>query len=157
MTAVMGAAPEAARADDLESIRALLAQCRLPGTDLTPAHLRHFLVLRDGDAIAGVAGLEIFGRDGLLRSVAVDPARQNRGLGEALTGAIEGLAVAAGLKSLYLLTTTAADYFARRGYRRIDRSAVPDAVQKSEEFSALCPASATCMVRQLASAEGPGR
>lgn len=142
--------PEAARSADLPAIRALLAQCRLPEADVTAAHLKHFLVVREGGAVVGVAGLEIYERDGLLRSVAVDPDRQKRGIGEALAGAIEGLAIAAGLKSLYLLTTTAADYFARRGYTRIERTAVPVGVQASSEFSALCPTSATCMVKYLA-------
>lgn len=140
---------EAARDADLPAIRALLAQCRLPSADVTAAHLEHFLVVRERAAVIGVAGLEIYGRDGLLRSVAVDPARRKRGIGEALAGAIEGLAVAAGVKALYLLTTTAADFFARRGYTRVERSAVPAGVQASTEFSTLCPASATCMTRNL--------
>lgn len=146
-----GSAPaaEPARPGDLAEIRALLQGERLPQEDLTAAHLEHFVVLRDGAAIAAVAGFERHGRHGLLRSVAVAPALRERGLGAALVEAIETQARALQLEALYLLTTTAAEFFARRGYRRIERGAAPQPVQASREFSALCPSTATCMVKAL--------
>lgn len=54
-----------------------------------------------------------------------------------------------GIKSVYLLTTTAADYFPRMGFARIERDEVPVAVQQSTEFRTLCPASAVAMRRVL--------
>jgi len=142
-------AVEPARPGDLPAIRALLQAERLPHEDLTTRHLDNFLVLRDGAALWAVAGLERHGRDGLLRSVTVAPACRRGGLGGAMVGAAEGRARALGLGALYLLTTTAADFFARRGYRRIAREDAPAPLQASREFSALCPASATCMVKSL--------
>ncbi|WP_228434553.1 hypothetical protein [Natrarchaeobaculum aegyptiacum] len=49
--------------------------------------------------------------------------------------------------ALYLLTTTAVDFFAARGYDEIDRADAPDAIRNTTEFADLCPSSATCMRR----------
>jgi len=51
--------------------------------------------------------------------------------------------------NLYLLTTTAADFFPRCGFRRIARADVAPAVQQSVEFTTACPSSALVMARQL--------
>ena len=110
--------PQPAKADDLAGIRVLLESCQLPAADLTAEGLQHFLVLRDAaqvGGLAGVAGLEVHGQDGLLRSVAIASARRNEGLGRLLVSAVESQARTFKLKALYLLTTTAADYFARPG------------------------------------------
>jgi amino-acid N-acetyltransferase len=49
---------------------------------------------------------------------------------------------------LYLLTTTAREFFAGRGYRAIDRADAPERIRGTTEFSDLCPASATAMVKE---------
>ena len=95
-----------------------------------------------------MAGLERYGRHGLLRSVAVSPAWRGRGIAGALTEEILATAEREGLEAVYLLTETAADFFARHGFRRIERSAVAESVRASAEFTALCPASAVVMVRR---------
>jgi amino-acid N-acetyltransferase len=62
---------------------------------------------------------------------------------------LERVARAAQISRLVLLTQTAADFFARHGYRVIERSAAPQNMQASEEFRSLCPDSATCMAKSL--------
>jgi amino-acid N-acetyltransferase len=57
------------------------------------------------------------------------------------------------VKELVLLTQSAALFFQRQGYRVVERSGVPRAVQMSEEFRSLCPASATCMTKSLAGSQ----
>lgn len=141
--------PEPARLADLDAIRALLQSSALPHADLTGAHLRHFVVLRDGGALAGIGGLEVHGPYALLRSVVVPADGRAQGRGSVLVGTLEANARALKLESIYLLTTTAADYFAQRGYDRIARSIAPAAIQRSAEFATLCPASAVCMVKML--------
>lgn len=141
--------PEPARAEDLAAIVALLREHRLPCEDLRQGHLANFLVLRAGAAVAGVAGLEPHGTNGLLRSVAVSAGSRKQGHGAGLVSAIEARGRSLRLAGLYLLTTEAAGYFERRGYRRISRDRAPAAIQASTEFSALCPASAVCMVKLL--------
>ena len=48
-----------------------------------------------------------------------------------------------------LLTETADDFFSALGYRVVARESVPEAIRRSAEFRALCPASATCMRKAL--------
>ena len=52
-------------------------------------------------------------------------------------------------KRFYLLTTTAEAFFARRGFERIARQAVPAAIASTKEFNSLCPSSAICMTRAV--------
>jgi amino-acid N-acetyltransferase len=144
---------EPARPADFPAIVRLLAAAALPHDDLTPEHLRHFLVLRDGDGIVGVVGMEVADDVGLLRSLAVAEGRRGGGLAARLVDALEGRAASAGLRTLYLLTTTAEGFFARRGYARADRAAVPDAIAATPEFRGICPASAACMSKALVPAE----
>ncbi len=139
-----------ATAFDLRAVTALLDEAGLPHADLTPAHLAHFRVLRDGDALVGVVGLEVCGEAALLRSLAVAPGRRGEGLGGRLVDVAEAHARTLGVDTLYLLTTTAAAFFAARGYAVTDRAAVPDAIAATAEFAAMCPASAVCMTRRLA-------
>jgi amino-acid N-acetyltransferase len=140
---------ESARASDFPAIVRLLTAAALPHDDLTPDHLRHFLVLRDGDGIAGVVGMEVADDAGLLRSLAVSEGRRGGGVAGRLVDALEARAASAGIRALYLLTTTAEGFFARRGYARADRAAVPDAIAATPEFRGICPASAACMAKAL--------
>ena len=144
-----------AHPSDFPAIVRLLADAALPHDDLTPDHLRHFLVLRDGDEIAGVVGMEVADDAGLLRSLAVPAARRGGGLAGRLVDALEARAASAGIRTLYLLTTTAEGFFARRGYASADRAAVPDAIAATPEFRGICPASAACMSKALVQAEAP--
>lgn len=145
--------PELARPADFDAIVRLLDAAALPHADLTPEHLAHFLVLREGDAIVTVVGMEVRDDAGLLRSLAVAPERRDRGLAARLVDALEARARAAGVRTLYLLTTTAEDFFARRGYATADRAAVPDAILATEEFRSICPSTAACMAKRLPDAD----
>jgi amino-acid N-acetyltransferase len=111
--------------------------------------LAGFLVAEAGDAIVGVAGLERYGEDGLLRSVAVAPDRRGAGLGARLTSAVVMEARSQGLAGLYALTTTAERYFPRLGFEVIERSELPGTVRTSREFSSLCPESAVALRLRL--------
>jgi amino-acid N-acetyltransferase len=142
--------PQPAQLRDLEGIHALLRSQQLPHTDLTATHLHHFHVLRDGDRVDGVIGLEICGEHGLLRSLAVAPAARRSGHGTMLLASAERDAAMLELRSLFLLTTGAAAFFEQRGYRPTPRSQVPPEIAATTEFSALCPASAICLMRAVA-------
>ncbi len=109
----------------------------------------------DGANLIGVVGLEIYGTVALLRSLAVAPAWQGRGLGAALLAHAERAARQRGIAALYLLTTTAEAFFAQRGYARIPREAVPPILRQTAEFAALCPASAVCLTKARAALDAP--
>ena len=145
--------PESATSSDFAQIRALLQLCGLPHDDLTPDAVRDFLVLRPADGaqgLVGCVGVERASSAGLLRSVAVAPAHRGSGHGDALLLALQAHAAAAGIQELFLLTTTAAAFFAMRGYRLRPRTDVPEAIRLTAEFASVCPDSATCMFRELA-------
>ena len=139
-----------ATADDWQGILNLLDRANLPIADLNGTHLQHFLIARDGAALAGAVAVQPFGSIGLLRSLVVDPAFRNEGVGKVLVHAAEALACDAGLSSLTLLTTTAASFFDRLGYARIEHDEAPSDVQGSAEFARLCPSTAVCMRKTLA-------
>jgi len=133
---------------DLGPIRALLEASGLPTSDLASA-APQFVAFRHAGQIAAAGALEHFGSAALLRSVVVAPDQRSRGLGRHMTCELERLAQNSGVTELILLTQTASDFFKRQGYRVIERSAAPVAVQQSAEFRSLCPSSATCMAKSL--------
>lgn len=103
---------------------------------------------RDG-APLGAAGLEFYGRDGLLRSLVVAAPARGSGVGAALVAAVEREAQRAGIATLYLLTETAAPFFGALGYRPVARAEVPAALAASEQFRLHCPATAVCLCKRL--------
>jgi amino-acid N-acetyltransferase len=131
-----------------EDIAAILAAEKLPISDL-PETLENFTVVIQGSEVIGVAGLEIYGKYGLLRSVAVRPKFRGQGVANELLGRMETLAAAKRLKEIYLLTETAPEYFKRKGYRQITRAEVPAEVLQSSEFSHVCPQSAIVMKKKI--------
>ena len=141
---------------DLEPRDVAILQTMLAAAELPPAALDHpgarYIKLCDPDGEPiGFAGLEVSGRDALLRSVVVQEEQRGRGIGGLVVR--HALACAEGLyaESVYLLTMTATDFFARLGFRACSRDQVPAAIRQTTEFTSLCPASAVCMCRDIRS------
>jgi amino-acid N-acetyltransferase len=130
-------------------VEALLTEAQLPVADLANNRSLDLLGFRDGGRLVGVVGIEVYGGVGLLRSLAVAPAHRNAGLGDSLVSKAEAWAAKQKVKTLYLLTTTAAPFFARRGYEAVPRSEAPAAIAATAQFSDLCPASSTFMRKVL--------
>jgi amino-acid N-acetyltransferase len=141
---------DVASPQDLNAIRALLERSGLPTSDLESAQPEFAVIRQDGQVVAAGA-LQRFGTAALLRSVVVAADRQGSGLGRSVVSELERLAQAAGIRRLVLLTQTAKDFFARQGFRTIERSSAPLDIQASEEFRSLCPSSAICTAKDLAS------
>jgi amino-acid N-acetyltransferase len=137
-----------AGADGLAYVERLLEANDLPARDVR-SKPDCFYVGYDGGRRVGVGGVEPCGTAGLLRSVAVEASVRERGYGTALCEALEARARADGIDDLYLLTTTAAAFFADRGYGPVARDGVPGPIQETTQFSDLCPASATCLRKSL--------
>ena len=139
-----------AKTEDLSAIISLLAECGLPAEDLGPASLVSFELAFDPNGrIVGIVGLDISGRDALLRSLAIAPDWRGTGLGAHLVARREAAAVLAGVSALYLLTTTVAGLFRRLGYVDVLREVVPVAIAAHAQFRSLCPASAKCLGKRL--------
>ena len=112
-------------------------------------HLRGFVVAERDGAVAACAALEHYGRTALLRSVAVDAAHRGTGLGARLVRQLIANARNEAIDSLFLLTTTAADWFVRFGFVRILRESVPEALHQSAELQGACPSTAIVMTLRL--------
>jgi len=113
-------------------------------------HFDSFLVTRAEDgSLAGCVGLEIHGGVGLLRSLAVASPARGSGLGTRLVERLLDLARAKGVETLYLLTTSAEDYFPRFGFERLAREDADPKLEASEELRGACPASAVLMRRRI--------
>lgn len=136
---------------DAGDILELLKRASLP-TDGVLLHLPTLLIARRIGRIVGTVALEIYPEGGLLRSVAVDASLRGHGLGHRLTEAAIREAEARRLPALYLLTTTAEDFFPRFGFVRVTRDEVPASVRQSVEFTAACPDSAVVMRRDCVQA-----
>ena len=139
----------AARADDLGRVESTLRDSDLPLDGLHDQFGDGYAIAEADGELIGVEVIEIHGSDGLLRSAAVVSTWRGKGVGDALTRNRIEWAKRRGLDSLYLLTTTAGDYFPRFGFERVDRDTAPDAVRRSREFSEACPSTALFMALSL--------
>jgi amino-acid N-acetyltransferase len=145
----MSAAPDirirAAQPGDLAAVSALLQEAHLPTDGLEEQFGPAYAVAESGGRIVAAEGMERYDDAGLLRSAVVANAFRGRGLGGDLTLDRLQWARAVGMREVWLLTTTAADYFPRFGFLRAERNAAPDALRQSREFRDACPASAVAM------------
>src|SRR5687768_5188912 len=133
----------------LGAVVQLLAAAQLPTEDLTAAHCEHFFFAGSPTEPTGLVGLELLGDVALLRSLVVAADRRGTGQGAALLKHAEDQARAQGVRTLYLLTTTAESFFAKHGYQRVARESAPAAIRGTREFAGICPASSTLMLRPL--------
>lgn len=138
--------------EEVDRLAALLRASDLPAEDLGDPRQRFFRRHDPDRRVVGYIGLELHGREALLRSLLVVEGARGHGHGSALVDYAARQAAAMGIEELYLLTTTAAGFFAARGFEPVERSAVPPAIAASREFASLCPASAVVMRRRLTEA-----
>lgn len=133
----------------------LLAQCGLPVADIAPGAGQEFFGIRGADGLDGAVGIERYGTVGLLRSLAVRSDQRRRGLGRALVAFVEQYAASRGISSLFLLTTSAADFFTRLGYGIAVRDEAPPGIRETAQYSGLCPASSVFMSKTISRCAKP--
>jgi len=129
---------------DLESVRALLQACGLAADDLGPDLMPAFRLYRRGQELLACGAMEY-----RQHSLAVRPEARGTGLAKALVGRLEAEAAQAGITDVYLLTTTARDWFAARGYSVAPRSQAPAGIAAHAQFRSTCPSSAVLMHKRL--------
>jgi UDP-N-acetylmuramate: L-alanyl-gamma-D-glutamyl-meso-diaminopimelate ligase len=129
--AILPAAPT-----DLAAIRAILNRVSLDSRDIRDQDYGNFLVVRNESGVVGCIGVEVYGQDAILRSLAVNLESRGAGYGWMLADTAVTTARHRGVKRMYLLTPkTESDFFAEKlGFRVIDRSTVAEAVAKSSTF-----------------------
>lgn len=135
---------QAANQTDVVAICTLLKTADLL-TEGVEEHIETFVKLVHKEMLVGTAGMEVYGQNALLRSVALSPNVRGQGHGKRLVNAILKRAQEMGISELYLLTETAQNFFTSLHFETIPRTEADTAVQRSEQFQSLCPDSATCM------------
>jgi amino-acid N-acetyltransferase len=133
---------------DTEQVLALLETNHLPKAGVQD-HIQHFVLVLDQGNIVGCAGLEVYQKAGLLRSVAVDKHFRSQGLGTRLVESILDLAEHKQLSSVSLLTTTAQNYFPKFGFAEVTRVQLPKSLHASKELQGACPDTAIVMMLEL--------
>lgn len=121
---------------DVPFIMALLEENGLPSSDIPEKRGSLFLARSDG-SVVGAGGVEILGESGLLRSLAVIQGERNRGYGRAVVRGLIHHARQAGVRELYLLTTTAAVFFEGLGFERVPRENAPLPITQTSQFCGL--------------------
>ncbi len=133
---------------DLPRLTQLLQEAGLSDLGVVEA-LDDFVVAESNGRVVGAVGVERYGSNALLRSAVVDPLVRGSGVGRLLVVQILSHAARRGSNCVYLLTTTAENWFPRFGFERVSRDEVPESVKTSVEFREICPASAVVMVKRL--------
>jgi N-acetylglutamate synthase-like GNAT family acetyltransferase len=132
------------------ALAAALKNSKLPIEDIeAPGRLFWRFETVDNVSV-GFGGLELYAGDALLRSIVALPPVRGKGFGSAIVAALEAEAELRSCRSLWLISTSAAEFFDRLGYVKCDRAAVPSAISTTTEFAALCPANADVLVKHLA-------
>ncbi len=133
----------------MPEILSLLKENKLPFSDIEPGKIDFIVAIDAANKIIGCIGVEPFDTEGLLRSFAVSPACRNHQIGGELFNRLLSHAAQSGIQSLHLLTTTAEEYFKRRGFMTTERTQAPGAISTTSEFSSLCPSSSAYMMADL--------
>lgn len=132
--------------DSLEEVLDLLKESKLPYRDIALGNNLFIGLYDEKSNLIACGGLEFYGDYALLRSVAVAPSQRGKLLGKAIVGDLIARGKSKTVKSIFLLTETAENFFLNLGFQRVDRMSVPIEVHKSSEFSSVCPISAACLV-----------
>lgn len=129
------------------AILALLKEHNLPVADLDEKKILFACLTHQN--VVGTGGLEFFSNCALLRSISIKKDLQKRGLGKFIVGELENVVKQHRLNSIFLLTTSAQDFFSKEGYVTVDRAEVPPEIKNTTEFSSICPSSAVVMRKFL--------
>jgi len=141
--------PRPATKGDLPRILKFLQENGLPDVGVDGCVENFVIAENERGGWIGVAGVEFYGQSGLLRSVAVDKQSRGRGHGRILVNMILGNARDRGIKTVYLLTEDADNYFEQLGFQIVDRKDVDDVVKRSLEFTEACPECALVMRKAI--------
>jgi len=125
----------------------LLKKNNLPTEDINPG--TQLFVTEENDIVIGTVAVEYNFDVALLRSLSVSKQKRNSGIGQMLVDFIEDYVQKQGVRSIYLLTTTAEAFFLKNGYESIDRNEVPEFIKNTKEYSVICSSSSTLMKKEL--------
>ena len=122
---------------DLKDVLELLDLVNLT-TEGVSDNLDHFFVVKENGTIVGCAGVEVYEKIGLLRSLAIHPDHQKSGLGTELTEKLLTYAEDMGIQELYLLTSTARKFFEKFEFKLLAKDDLKPIIKRSPNFSHSC-------------------
>lgn len=133
-------------------IKNLLSKNELPHADISEKW-ECFYLIESGSVRVGVGGFEQYGDVALLRSIVIEDEHRGTGYGTSLCQQLLSKAQSQGISTVFLLTTTATEFFRRLGFKRVDRQTAPESIQQTSEFRDFCPSTAICMKFELGQKE----
>lgn len=134
--------------NDLKEIEKFLKEAELPVNDIYSSPV-NFFGIKESQKMVAVGALEIYHPYAIVRSVAVSPKLQKNGVGSKMVDFLEEKAKELKIAELFLLTTTAEEFFSKKGYANKLRSSCPEKILNSEEYRNLCPDSAISLSKKL--------
>jgi amino-acid N-acetyltransferase len=134
--------------EDLSAVIALLTETGQPSADVDLSRLI-LHVAETKHIVVGSAGIEPYGKSGIIRSVVVVPSVRRQRIGTMLVQQAMASAALNGIERLFLLTVDAVEFWTYQGFARAQRDTAPANIRASAEFSTLCPSGAVCMMRSL--------
>ena len=134
---------------ELDSLKEFLHSNNLPTEDISINSGLFLAYYNTHDVLVGSGGLEFYSNLALLRSLAVSPELRGQQVGKEIVSQLLEAAKQRGISEVYLLTQTASFFFQKMGFKPVTRENLPDAIQKSSEFAAVCPASADVLMLKL--------
>ena len=87
--------------------------------------------------------------EALLRSLVIAPDLRGRGAGRYAAKLILKRASEDGARSAYLLTESAAPFFEKVGFTRIERADAPASIRETRQAASICSSSAAMMTMRL--------
>ncbi len=143
-----------ATAADGPAIDELLAAYRLPG--VVRERTVETLVVRSGDQVVGCVSLDVRGDRGFLFGLVIAPERRGEGLGWVLGDCVMRHARVLGAREIYLITSTATDFFGGKlGFVPVDMASVAPDVAETANFRANASIPGAVCMRFELPPEGP--
>jgi amino-acid N-acetyltransferase len=149
MTSMRGLLATPLAAWERDGVKAALRKAGLPAADVDDPRHMFWRFETATDVPVGFGGLELYPPHALLRSVVTLPPLRMAGMGSGIVGVIEGEARAHKCRSMYLVTRSEAEFFARLGYIRCMPKDVPESIRASRQFDLLDASTATAMVKPI--------
>jgi len=134
--------------DEIPDLEKLLRSQKLCFNDINSEGVQLFSVLEQ-DKLIGYYGYELYGKDALFRSLVVLEGLRHKGYGTRCVHLAEKQMKHAGVKKMYLLTNTAANFFESLGFDSVDRQAVPSEISETSEFKTFCPDDSICFTKTI--------
>lgn len=133
---------------EINEVKELLLSSNLPTSDLNNAPI-HFFGMKKNNKLIVTGALEVYGNNAVLRSVAVSNNFQNNGYGKQIVRYLEEVALEMKISHLFLLTTSAENFFKKLKYLPIQRHSCPPKILSSSQFTDICPQSSVCLFKNL--------